>query len=110
MSIPTTSLEKAQAALRDRNRLYERVFTTEDGADVLKHIESESFVHHTTLTRPTLTAAIDPIESAYREGMRAVPLRIRRYIELAKKPEPEVQTQAVSRSVETIDERATTES
>ena len=94
------AMERSRAAIRDRNHMYARVFGSPDGRAVLEHMESESYMDRTTLARPTEGRAVDPLQTSYNEGMRAWVLRIRSYVAASAKPDPEIQQQAHSQSVE----------
>jgi hypothetical protein len=68
---------------------YALTFDSPHGQRVLTDIEYRSFVGKTTMTRPSPTEPIDPLETSYNEGMRAGALKIRSMYERGRaKPEP----------------------
>lgn len=71
-------IDERQAAIKrleERHALYQRLFGTADGQEVLKDIERNCYTNTTTFST-------DALQIAYREGMRCVALHIRTMLEL----------------------------
>lgn len=91
--------DRAQRDERETLRAYARLFGTEDGVRVLRDMERKAYVGKTTLVRPTPTAPVDMMETAYCEGMRAAILEIKARILRGQKNE-EAPRKAVSDTAE----------
>jgi len=61
--------------IEKKHGVYKRLFTTEEGVEVLKDLETDCYLRSSTFSK-------DAMEMAYREGMRSMVLHIKSMLDL----------------------------
>jgi len=68
--------------VREQALAYKQCFGTESGEKVLKHLEVLCQVRNTSFVKTDEFTPADPLEMAFKEGMKKIYWHVRKYIDL----------------------------